>query len=299
MYNEKEKLQNNNTISLLTSKSNSNTRRNSKSITEDIRIFYKKSRVQPRPVLQYVTDDEKIETILRLCYRHGYDVSESEAREYLWQMNMGLHPRIQNHNAIIRPWGNSFHVIQVRFGGSGTMGRVVEDGGAEAYITNTDNGYQIPSQYTMETIITSENLGSISPRENLASIMGGSAYERTQIQDSEYLHIIAHSLGGQDEQENLIPGYHALNTAMIPIENFVRYLATIGNGVYYRVQMHPRVGGNGIWVSGATMTVAFEYNGIQYTRSWDIEIGSQERLNSDDYNMLVQDIEAFKRTIGI
>lgn len=295
MYNEKGTIQNSDTRSLLAFKRN--TKRKSKSVAEDIRIFYKKPHFRARSVSRLFTEAVQMQTILNLCHRHGYDVGEEEAREYLRQMNQGLYPRIQNRHAIIRTWGNSFHIIQVRFGGSGIMGRTVEGAGVEADINNVDNHYSIPPQYVMEAFITSDSFRNLIPRENLNSIMGQSAYDMTGIQNSEYLHMIAHSLGGRDAQDNLMPGYHALNTAMIPIENLVHYLAIIGLGVRYKVQMHPRVGGNSIWVSGATITVTVEYNGTQYERCWDIEVGSQERLNKGSYDKLAAGIETFKQEI--
>lgn len=299
MYNEKERLQKNNNAKKLLNVKNNSIQRSVKPVTESVRVSYKNTSLISYPVLQFESDEKKIERIVSLCARHKYHISREEAIEYLNQMNTGIHPRIQNHNAVIRPWGNYFHIIQVRFGGMGAMGRAVENGGAEANINNTDNDYKIPPQYTMETFIISENLEGKSPRKNLASIMGGSAYDMTQIKNSEYLHMIAHSLGGQDEPENLIPGYHALNTAMIPIENFVRFLVTIGINVLYRVQMHPMVGTYNIWASGATMTIGFYYKDIYYEHSWLIQINSPERLNHNYYSEIEQEIQKFEKQVGL
>lgn len=295
-YEKEAKQKNSNKVGFF--KSINNIPLSKKPIAEDIRVNYKNVNLIAYPVLQFQLNEEKIRTILRLCRKHNYDVSEEEARGYLIQMSMGWYPRIQNHNAIIRPWGNSFHIIQVRFSGTGVMGRTVEYGGADAEISYTDNNYNIPQQFTIETVITSEDIGGIRPRESLNSVMGESAYDQTGIQSSEFLHMVAHSLGGQDKPQNLMPGYHALNTAMIPIENFVHDLATMGIDVNYKVQMHPRVG-NVIWVSGVTMTVGFFYNGNYHDRTWNIIIDSFEKLNYNYYNDIVYDIEYFKREIGL
>jgi len=297
LFYEKEAMQkNSNKVEFL--KSMNNIPLSRKTIAEDIRVNYKNSNLIAYPVLQLDPDEEKIRTILRLCERHGYDVSEQEAIGYLSEMNRGRHPRIQNHNAIIRPWKDSFHIIQVNFSGTGVMGRTVEDGGAYAEISNADNHYDIPQKFTAERTIDSQSIAGVQKRQNLNKVMGGSAYAQTGIPNSEFLHMVGHQLGGQDAEENLIPGYHALNTAMIPIENFVHDLATMGIDVTYIVEMHPRVGG-AIWASGVTMTVGFDFNECSHSRSWNIEIDSPEKLNANYYHAIADDIENFKREIGL
>lgn len=83
--------------------------------------------------------------------------------------------------------------------------------------------------------IRASDLQKIVPRSNLRTVMGGSAAGLSNIQSSEWLHAIAHSLGGADQDHNLSAGPHALNTAMIPFETAVKQLVYDGKVVDYSV----------------------------------------------------------------
>jgi hypothetical protein len=88
---------------------------------------------------------------------------------------------------------------------------------------------------THDATISAAALGDIPQRSSLATVMGGSASRLSEIENSEWLHMIAHSLGGPDLPINIQAGPHSLNTAMIPFERAVRAFARAGKIVDYRV----------------------------------------------------------------
>lgn len=87
----------------------------------------------------------------------------------------------------------------------------------------------------LDVKIRASDLQKIAPRSNLRTVMGGSAADLSNIQSSEWLHAVAHSLGGADQDHNLSAGPHALNTAMIPFETAVKQLVYDGKVVDYSV----------------------------------------------------------------
>ncbi len=106
MYSKKRMQKNSTTRGRVNSKK---AQRSIRPVVKGIRISHKNSNFISHSVLHCCTNEEKIETILRLCKKHNYNVSEEDAIKYLSYMNGGCYPKIQNHNAIIRPWGNLFH----------------------------------------------------------------------------------------------------------------------------------------------------------------------------------------------
>ncbi len=240
----------------------------------------------------------RINAIGRICNNHGWKIDDVVAASYLKQMEEGLQPRIQNHNAVIIPAGKSFRIIKRRFSGSGTMGRTLDSGGADAVIDHGASPYQPPEQYTSEAVIRHKSLTDISKRASLNTVMDGSAYERTGIVNSEHLHRIAHSMGGSDTADNLTPGYHALNTAMIPIENFVRDLAAKKMDVSYNVQFFPRPG-NDIWTGEAHMTVAFKWDGKDHKYEWHVALDSSKLLSQKSYDQIVREIKGIKKELEL
>lgn len=86
-----------------------------------------------------------------------------------------------------------------------------------------------------DVTIKSSDLAHIAPRGNLSTEMGGSAAKMSKIEHSEWLHAVAHSLGGDDKGYNLAAGPHSLNTAMIPFETAVKKLVFDGKVVDYSV----------------------------------------------------------------
>lgn len=276
------------------------TEKGRKAAFEDVRVNKKASYGGASAV--QMCPEEHIRTIEILCNeKHGYNITRNDAISYYKLMQKGVYPQIQNHNAIIRPWGNSYHVIRTYFSGNGMMGRIAKEGGEQASFSmnsGSDLDSNLPGVYVYSASMTvnSRSLASVSPRENLNSVMGGSAFDQTGIQNSEFLHMIGHQLGGEDKKENLLPGYHALNTAMIPIENLVHDLAQIGVNVDYNVLFYPRVG-NCIWVDRARLTVKFEYNSQSVEYSCEIQIPGPDRLSQESYNGIYAQINEIRNQV--
>lgn len=258
-------------------------------------------RSQKASVKKSTADPVKLDKILkirRLCRKHKWEVDDAEASHYLHMIEMGLQPQIRNHNKIIIPVKDYFRISKRKLNGTGAMGRTLDQGGTDAVINHDASPYQPPEQYTSEAVINHRSITGLRKRASLNTVMKGSAYDHTGIVSSEYLHRIAHSLGGSDTPDNLTPGYHALNTAMIPIENFVRNLADKGLDVTYRVQFFPRVG-DAIWVSDAHITVKFKWEGKDREYEWHIALNSQEYLSKKSYRKIEDDISEIKKALGL
>jgi hypothetical protein len=88
---------------------------------------------------------------------------------------------------------------------------------------------------SQDATIDAATLADIPERDSLGRVMGGSASKLSGIQNSEWLHLVAHSLGGADAPTNVQAGSHSLNTAMIPFERLVRSSARAGRLVDYQV----------------------------------------------------------------
>jgi len=88
---------------------------------------------------------------------------------------------------------------------------------------------------SQDATISASMLSDVPKRASLGPIMGGSAAKLSGIGNSEWLHLVAHSLGGPDTPVNIVAGAHSLNTAMIPFEYAVRMAVMNGNAVDYNV----------------------------------------------------------------
>lgn len=94
--------------------------------------------------------------------------------------------------------------------------------------------------------IKKSDLADIKPRASLSAEMGGSAAQLSKIEHSEWLHAVAHSLGGEDKAHNLAAGPHALNTAMIPFETAIKKLVYDNRVVDYSVNFFTNYLENGL-----------------------------------------------------
>lgn len=159
----------------------------------------------------------------------------------------------------------------------------------------------VPGQFTSSDTITHKSRKNIGPRPNLSQIMGGSASQRSQITNAEYMHRQGRQLNGPDTPSNLIPGYHATNSAMIPAENLARGLSNGGNTINYTVTTPPRVGPL-IWADRAEITMDItgtDNNGqqIHQTVQFNVEADSSERLNSTSYSSINQAVQQIRHSL--
>ncbi|MFD2232825.1 hypothetical protein [Phaeospirillum tilakii] len=120
-----------------------------------------------------------------------------------------------------------------------------------------------------EATIDSRTLMDIPPRPGLAGVMGGSAALLSGIANSEWLHLVAHSLGGGDVPANLMAGPHSLNTAMIPFERLVRTAVRKGLALRYTVTFFSDTFGTVSYVHHVEISITFPDH---RTGTWTLEV---------------------------
>ncbi len=220
-------------------------------------------------IVQMYTLDE-VDKIFARFAEKKWDISEEECVRLLESVDRGETPRIGNHNAVLmRCRNNTLRIEKRKFSGAGMMGRIAKEGGIEydaADITGDYSFESITGSVQRGVVLDKESLRSLPSREALTSVMGQSASSLTKIVGAEYLHIIAHQLGGPDKEDNLRPGLHALNTAMIPFENFVRDLLISNDHVGYFVTMIPKPGE--AWAAEAAIEIIIVRDGKQLGRMY-------------------------------
>lgn len=250
------------------------------------------------PDIQF-TQKEDIERIIRICRMHNITLTYQEASDILDSIdaNLGNPIRILNHNRTIVRWQETFRTRRSRFAGMGPMGRASSEG-ASVIIEDAPPPDEWVELYKMEATIDRATLSRIKNRSNLNKVMGGSASRRSGIQDAEYLHKIGHQLGGVDEPDNLMVGYHALNTAMIPIENFVFNLAKQGVRVHYIVAFEPRVGTE-IWTQTANIGINMTINGQLFAFAIRLSVPSTAYISNESYNQIVNKVREIAQDIYI
>jgi hypothetical protein len=127
---------------------------------------------------------------------------------------------------------------------------------------------------SQDATITAAVLADIPERASLASVMGGSASQLSGISNSEWLHMVAHSLGGADAPANVQAGPHSLNTAMIPFERLVRSSARAGKVVDYQVTFFSDTQGHIAYVHHVEIGIKLP-NGCSGT--WTLEVNRERQ----------------------
>ena len=113
------------------------------------------------------------------------------------------------------------------------MGRLSEDGITPHHTRDFIDG---PDPLKMEDHFDSNSvMERVLPRITYQG-MGRSAEVATGRKDAEWLHCIAHSLGGADGPTNIMAGPHSLNTLMIAFEHTMASLYVQGSPVRYAVR---------------------------------------------------------------
>lgn len=181
--------------------------------------------------------------IIRILNNRRIIISYEEAVHYATQLTSNpentLIPIVGRHRALrinrvgivssvdFRPPSDASHMRVSAFNGP----MAEEDSSMLTYGPRPLTGIIVSQDAT----ISAASLADIPPRDNLGQVMGGSAAQLSGIQNSEWLHLIAHSLGGSDTPNNILAGPHSLNTAMIPFERLVRSYSRQGHFVDYHV----------------------------------------------------------------
>lgn len=182
------------------------------------------------------------------------------------------------------------------------LGRVGGNDGANYQVEDltgtTNHDENIPNYFRASVRLDRTSLQNVPPRKPLNTVMGSSASELSTIVAAEYLHMIAHQLGGGDVPENLIVGTHALNTAMIPIENLVHDFVMQGLQVDYTVQFFPRPGPE-IWTDAVEidLTVIFRDGS---SKSYWVKIALEENhdpsklISQNSFNVILEFVKNVK-----
>lgn len=249
-------------------------------------------------------DDESVAKVYRLCHdEHQYSEITMEMAETFCQLlDQGINVPIPHRRAIIKYYPKpsnpyDYRICEYPLQGAGDMGRCAAEGGATAVITS-GLSYEPVAAFTASRSFAQGARVHVPPRPSLNTIMGGSAWEVSRVSDAEYLHMIAHSLGGADDASNLMPGYHALNTAMIPFEAFVKNTAAV-RPVVYRVDFLPHPGFGSLWVSTVQIQIRVFVGDGTYTGSWTISIPENKRLSTASYQEIKGIVNDFKEKCGI
>jgi hypothetical protein len=144
-----------------------------------------------------------------------------------------------------------------------------------------------------DATIDAAALRDLPPRSALGGIMGGSAAALSNIENSEWLHLIAHSLGGEDAPANIVAGPHSLNTAMIKFEVLVRNSVRLGKAVNYAVTFFASVEGQVNYVHHVEIRIAFQGGG---ERTWTLEVNRHrigEFINGGVYDEIGAHLQGF------
>lgn len=236
------------------------------------------------------------QNIQRILAMRGIMVTDAEAAHYA--VLLTSNPQ----NTEIQVFGRH---RALKLNNAGVVSSIARKPGADASHMRV-SGFQGPMQegaYNMLTggprpltgaiteqdaTIHAATLSDIPTRPSLAPIMGGSATLLSGIENSEWLHLVAHSLGGADAPANLVAGPHSLNTAMIPFERLVRTSARAGRIVDYRVTFFSDVEGSVSYVHHVQITMTIRGHG---TRTWTLEVN---RNNISDFinGHVIAEIEA-------
>lgn len=186
--------------------------------------------------VQFVMETQ-VQKIIRILKGRKIKISDNEAIKYAKMLERGNLVQVEGHNIALRC--NKSKVvssIKHRIQANASNMRVSPSSGSM-----NDNMITVGRRPLAGKInrrggkINDAMLRGISKRKNLVRIMHESAAKSSGIARSEWLHIIAHSLGGPDDSTNLVAGSHALNTAMIPFETLVKNVAFSGESVDYNV----------------------------------------------------------------
>lgn len=250
-------------------------------------------------------DPEAVEKIYQLCHdKHKFtEITKEQAQAFCRQLDQGKDVIIPGHNKVIKHYSNPFNQYDYRlidhyYQGGGAMGRCAAEDGVDAII-KAGLSFEPVEGFSASRDFTKDSTAHTSSRPSLSTVMGGSAQVKSKVANAEYLHIIAHSLGGADDYSNLVPGCHALNTAMIPFESFVSNAVTEKYPVTYQVDFLPRPGFGVFWVDTAQIQICVGLKSSVCKGSWTISIPKNERLSKASFDQINEEVNKFKAKCGI
>lgn len=242
--------------------------------------------------------------------RGWWDISEDQCRRLLGQLYDGKTPQIPNHYARLTMRGTRLYIQKVFPSGDGGHMRTSSTGVRYGIIEDDWYG---PPQIADDSVYRQLDRTNLRrhKRELANKVMGRSASDAAGQTGVEYLHRIAHQLGGAESPDNLFIGTHALNTAMMPVEKAVHDLVAAGNELGYKVEEVNHMKRSLNPVSAVKITVsARNSERKQYCHSFTFyarrDVGAPNNdtymLNEDDYctiqekvNEWVENLENFTK----
>ncbi len=197
--------------------------------------------------------ETNVETVIRLCKKHNIDLDVPQAKKICDTLNAALKTSlftplcpIEDHYFAVQliAHGTRYRVRSYHPAGTGTLGRCADDDdpyGVTAQIEPLESELPNPPQ--------PDNIRSIKmgkglrlrprPRVSLSKHFTDNAHKLSKHPFAEFLHIIAHSLGGSEDPSNVVLGSSALNTAMMPLEALALNLSQVASELNYEVGYYP------------------------------------------------------------
>ena len=241
---------------------------------------------------------QKIRRVLR---GHGIAIADGDAGAYAAdltaQPNAWL--QIRGHHRAIKLFANgAIHTRKQRPPRDAGPMRMEQQAGpfpAEHYGLVTEGPRPLEgSSHSQSGVI---DMSSIRRRRAAGDVMGGSAAELSEQAHAEWLHLVAHSLGGLEIIANMRAGSHALNTAMIPYERFGAAMAA-NQEVHYTVTFFMVECGEVEFAYAAEISI--EIGGLSSTHSIVIPISLRGlRINAHAQEAVMNSVASMRATLGL
>lgn len=192
-------------------------------------------------------------TIKRLCANHKIILDDFQAKKICNTLAAALKAGtyaplcpIENHYFAVQliAGGTRYRVRPYHPVGTGTLGRCVDDNDVRGVIADVESLESElpdpPQPDNIRSIKMGKGLWSRPrPRVSFSKHFAGSAHQLSNHLFAEFLHIIAHSLGGSEDPSNVVLGSSALNTAMMPFEALALNLSQVVSELNYEVGYYP------------------------------------------------------------
>lgn len=246
--------------------------------------------------------------LTRRLQEKNWQLSYEECRRLLVQLYHNGTPWIEGHHAVLNkrvyPGRSNILFVQKKTpaGNGGHMRTSAEGVHYELEILEYSGPPQ-PAAYAGVFELGGTPVAH-TPRKSLQRVMGGSASKSTGKPGAEYLHILAHHLGGKETPDNLVAGAHALNTAMIPVENAVNSIKKSEYPVTYAVKMIPRSVAS--YIEEVEITISVINNqSQQHTWSFHFSVSNYPKnstdymLNEENYRSFMSQLNRWKKDVLI
>lgn len=247
------------------------------------------------------------ETVKRLCQKHNIELTNEAAQRYcgildnMWQVDPAVPPTfpIPHRRSCIRliEGGTKYRIERFYPKGQGPIGRCLSRkmGGVDVAVTAPQA--PPPSGVAIITRSTVLKRGQWRPSAFRQPIEcgGKAAHDLAPLENAEFLHLIAHSLGGTEQLHNLVLGSSALNTAMMPFESLARTLSSTANTVVYSVHYYQagRLPQSMLdWTERIDIFISASCRGAEMKWAWSLYAPKDGKLSSECYKQIKEAADA-------